>query len=97
MIHEIGSLQLTEEREKWEMERQEKEKELVDLRHHLEEQLKEKDEDMKALEKRVTSMKGDMDRLEISHPQEIKDLTVKHQQQVAVAHCKVILLLHLVL
>lgn len=89
MIHEIVSLQLTEEREKWELERQEKEKELVDLRHHFEEQLKEKDDEMKALEKRVISMKGDLDRLEISHHQEIKDLTVKHQQQVAVAHCKV--------
>lgn len=89
MIHEIVSLQLAEEREKWEVERQEKEKELVDLRHHLEEQLKEKDEEMKALQKRVTSMKEDMDRLQISHHQEIKDLTVKHQQQVAVAHCKV--------
>lgn len=89
MIHEIVSLQLAEEREKWEVERQEKEKELVDLRHHLEEQLKEKDEEMKALQKRVTSMKEDMDRLQISHHQEIKDLTMKHQQQVAVAHCKV--------
>lgn len=89
MIHEIVSLQLAEEREKWEVERQEKEKELVDLRHHLEEQLKEKDEEMKALQKRVASMKEDMDRLQISHHQEIKDLTMKHQQQVAVAHCKV--------
>lgn len=89
MIHEIVSLQLTEEREKWEVERQEKEKELVDLRHHLEEQLKEKDEEMKALQKRVTSTKEDKDRLEISHHQDIKDLTVKHQHQVAVAHCKV--------
>lgn len=80
---------MTEEREKWEVERQEKEKEVVDLRHHLEEQLKEKDEEMKALQKRVTSMKENMDRLEISHHQNIKDLTVKHHQQVAVERCKV--------
>lgn len=88
-MHKIVSLQLTQEREKWEVERQEKEKELVDLRHHLEEQLKERDEEMKALHKRVTSMKEDMDRIDISHHQEIKDLTNKHQQQVPVAHCVV--------
>lgn len=88
MINEILFLQLTEEREKWEVERQEK-KELVDLRHHLELQLKEKDEEMKALQKRVSSMNEAVDRLESSNHQEIKDLTAKHQQQVAVAHCKV--------
>lgn len=86
MIYKIISLQLTEEREKWEVERLEKEKELVDLRHHLEGQLKEKDEEMKALQKRLSSMKEHMDRLGISHDQEIKDLTIKHQQQVTVAH-----------
>lgn len=86
MIYKIISLQLTEEREKWEVERLEKEKELVDLRHHLEGQLKEKDEEMKALQKRLSSMKEHMDRLDISHDQEIKDLTIKHQQQVTVAH-----------
>lgn len=85
MIHEIASLQLIEEREKWEVERQEKEKELVVLRY----QLKEKDEDIKVLQKNVTSIKEDMDRLEISHHQAIKDLTAKHQQQVVIAHCKV--------
>lgn len=74
---------MSDEREKWEVERQEKEKELVHMKLHQEEQLKEKEEEMKTLlEKRVSSVKEDMDRLELSLQLEINDLTMKHQQEV---------------
>lgn len=59
------------------------------MKHRLEEQLKEKEEEMKTLlEKRVSSVKEDMDRLELSLQLEIKDLTMKHQQEVGAANCE---------
>lgn len=56
------------------------------MRHHLEEQLKEKEELKALLEKQITSLKEDMDGLKLSHQQEIKNLTVKHQQEVGVTN-----------
>lgn len=74
---------MSDEREKWEVEKQEKEKELAYMKLHQEGQLKEKEEEMKTLlEKRVSSVKEDMDRLELALQLEIKDLTMKHQQEV---------------
>ena len=40
---------MAEEKEKWEEERQEKEKELLDVRHLVEEQRREKEGELKAL------------------------------------------------
>lgn len=78
---------MSDEREKWEVERQEKEKELAYVKLQQEEQLKEKEEEMKTLlEKQVSSVKEDMDRLELSLQLEMKDLTMKHQQEVGVTN-----------
>lgn len=72
--------------EKWEEERQEKEKELHDVRHRLEEQRREGEEEVKALlEKQAAAVDQVTQRLESSHKQERKDLMEKHRQEVEFA------------
>lgn len=73
---------MTEEREKWEKERQEKVKEVLDVRYHLEEQMREKEEVKALLEKQVMAVGEVTERLETSYQQERKDLMEKHQQKV---------------
>lgn len=76
-------MQLTEEREKWEEERQEKDKELVNVRHHLEEQRGKWEEEVKALlEKQAVAVEEETKRLETSCKQEMNNLKEKHQQEV---------------
>lgn len=76
-------LQLTEEKEKWEEERQEKEKELLHVRHLMEEQRREGEEAVKALlEKQALALEEVGERLKISHQKELKDLTEKYKQEV---------------
>lgn len=75
--------QLAEEREKWEDERQEKDKALLDVRHLLEEQRREQEEEVKALvERQALAVEEATERLRKSHQEEVKDLMEKHQQQV---------------
>lgn len=74
---------MDEEREKWEEERQEKVKELDDVRHILTGQRREREEEVKALlEKQVLAVEEATGILRISHQQEIKDLKDKQQQEV---------------
>ncbi|XP_017270711.1 pericentrin isoform X2 [Kryptolebias marmoratus] len=76
-------VELADEREKWEKERQEKEK-LFGVTHLLEEQMKEKEEEVKALlEKQGLAVKEATEKLKASHQQEIKNLMEKHQQEVS--------------
>lgn len=76
-------MQLTEEREKWEDERQEKDKELVNVRHHLEEQRGKWEEEVKVLlEKQAVAVEEETKRLETSYKQEMNNLKEKHQQEV---------------
>lgn len=78
---------MTEEREKWEEERQEKAKELLDVRYHLKEQIKQTEEEVKALlEKQVTAVAEVTERLETSYQQERKDLMEKQQQEVGLTN-----------
>lgn len=66
-------------REKWEEERQEKNKELFDVIHHL----KEKEEEVKGLlEKQVQAVEEATEKLKASHQQEITNLMEKHQREV---------------
>ena len=81
-------LKLAEEKEKWEDERQEKEK-LLYSTHLLEEQMKEKEEEVKALlEKQVLAVEETAEKLKTSHQLEKKDLMEKHQQEVGFTNCK---------
>lgn len=76
-------LQLAEEKEKWEEERREKEKELLDVRHLMEEQRRESKNEVKALlEKQVQAVEEATEKLKKSHQLEINDLMGKHQQEV---------------
>lgn len=78
---------MAEEKEKWEEERQEKEK-LLGVTHLLEEQMKEKEEEVKALlEKQVLAVEEATEKLKASHQQEMKDLMQKHQQEVGFTYC----------
>lgn len=71
-------------KEKWEEERLEKDKEIFDVRHLLDEQMKEKVDKVKALlEKQAQAA----EKLKVSHQQEIKDLMEKHQQEVRFINC----------
>ncbi|XP_047200841.1 pericentrin isoform X3 [Girardinichthys multiradiatus] len=75
--------ELAEEKEKWEEERQEKEK-LIDATRLLEEKMKGKEEEVKTLlEKQAMAVEEASGRLEASHEQEIKDLMAKHQQEIS--------------
>uniref|UniRef100_UPI0037E7F2AE pericentrin isoform X2 n=1 Tax=Semicossyphus pulcher TaxID=241346 RepID=UPI0037E7F2AE len=77
-------VEFTEEKEKWEYERQEKEKDLLDVRRHLEEQRKGREEEVKALlEKQIMVVEEVTERLKTSHQQEIKHLMEKHQQEIS--------------
>lgn len=70
-------------KEKWEEERQEKDKALLDMRHRLEEQKREREEEVKVfLEKQVMAVEEATKRLESCHQEEIKDLMEKQQQEV---------------
>lgn len=72
---------MADEREKWETEKQEKEK-LLDVTGLLREQLKEKENEVKALlEKQVLAVQEATEKLNSSHQQQIKLLTEKHQQE----------------
>ncbi|XP_023807688.1 A-kinase anchor protein 9-like isoform X2 [Oryzias latipes] len=74
--------ELADEREKWETEKQEKEK-LLDVTGLLREQLKEKENEVKALlEKQVLAVQEATEKLNSSHQQQIKLLTEKHQQEI---------------
>lgn len=70
--------QFAKEREKWEEERQEKEKGLLDVTHVLKEQMKEKEEALK--EKQALAVKEATEKLKASHQREMKDLMEKHQE-----------------
>lgn len=53
------------------------------MRHHLEEQRREREEEVKALlEKQDVAVEEATQRIETSHQQEMKDLMEKHQQEV---------------
>lgn len=68
----------------------EKEKELRDVRHHLEEQRREREEEVKVkalLEKQVVAVEEATEKLKTSHQQEINDLMEKHQQEVGLTNC----------
>lgn len=79
---------MAEEKEKWEEERQEKDKELIDVRQHLEEQRREREEEVKALlEKQIVAVEEATERLKTSHQQEMEDLMEKHQQEVGFTDC----------
>lgn len=53
------------------------------MRHHLEEQRREREEEVKALlETQVVAVEEATERLKTSHQQEMKDLMEKHQQEV---------------
>lgn len=76
-------------KEKWEEERQEKDKALLDVRHRLEEQRWEREEEVKVfLEKQVMAVEEATKRLESFHQEEIKDLMEKHQQEVRLSKLK---------
>uniref|UniRef100_A0A3B5B329 Pericentrin-like n=1 Tax=Stegastes partitus TaxID=144197 RepID=A0A3B5B329_9TELE len=79
-LEEIQAQSLAEEKEKWEEERQEKEKEFLDVAHLL----KKKEDEVKALtEKQVLALKEATEKLKASHQHEIKDLLEKHQQEIS--------------
>lgn len=68
---------MTQEREKWEEERQEKDNELFEVRRHLEEQRSKWAEEVKALlEKQATSAEEVTSRLQERHHQEVGQATV---------------------
>jgi len=76
-------LQLVEEKEKWEEEIQEKDKDLLDVRQHLEEQRRERQEEVEALlEKQLVAVEEATERLKTSHRQEMEDMKEKQQQEV---------------
>ncbi|KAM4541725.1 pericentrin isoform 3-T3 [Odontesthes bonariensis] len=78
--------ELAEEKEKWEDERQEKEK-LLSTTRLLEEQMKEKEEEVKALlEKQFLAVEEAAEKLKTSHQLEKKDLMEKHQQEISALH-----------
>lgn len=53
------------------------------MKHHLEEQRREREEEVKALlEKQVVAVEEASERLKTSHQQDIKNLMEKHQQEV---------------
>ncbi|XP_072221841.1 pericentrin isoform X1 [Leuresthes tenuis] len=80
--------ELAEEKEKWEDERQEKEK-LLNTTHLLEEQMKEKEEEVKALlEKQVLAVEEAAEKLKTCHQLEKKDLMEKHQQEISELHAR---------
>ncbi|KAM4540827.1 pericentrin [Fundulus diaphanus] len=82
-IMKAKDAELAEEKEKWEEERQEKEK-LIDATRLLEEKMKEKEEEVKALvEKQVLAVAEASGRLKASHEQEIRVLMEKHRQEVS--------------
>lgn len=73
---------MAEEKEKWEEERQEKEK-LIDSKRLLVEKVKEKEEEVKVLlEKQILAVEEATARLKASHEQEVRNLIEKHQQEV---------------
>ncbi|XP_041827485.1 pericentrin isoform X2 [Melanotaenia boesemani] len=75
--------ELAEEREKWEEEKQEKEK-LLNMNRLLEEQMREKKEEVKALlNKQNLVVKEATEKLEASHQQVITDLKEKHSQEIS--------------
>lgn len=86
MLNAVNNLhdspkKLADEREKWEMEKQEKEQ-LLDETSLLREQVKEKENEVKALlEKQVLAVQEATQKLSSSHQEQIKDLTEKHQQE----------------
>lgn len=66
----------------------EKDKEIFDARHLLEEQMKEKVDEVKTLlEKQAQAVEEATEKLKASHQQEIKDLMEKHQQEVRFINC----------
>lgn len=72
-----------QEREKWEEERQEKDKELLEVRRHLEEQSSKWEEEVKALlEKQAASVEEVTNRLQTSHKEETSSLQERHRQEV---------------
>lgn len=74
---------MTQEREKWEEERQEKDKELLEVRRHLDEQRSKWEEEVKALlERQATSVEEVTGRLQRSHKEEISRLQERHHQEV---------------
>lgn len=74
---------MTHEREKWEEERQEKDKELLEVRRHLEEQRSKWEEEVEALlEKQATAVEEVTNRLQMSHKEEMSRLHERHQQEV---------------
>lgn len=78
--------QVTLEREKWEEESQEKDKELFEVRRQLEEQRSKWEEEVKALlEKEATSAEELTNRLQMSHKEEISRLQEAHHQEVGKA------------
>lgn len=77
---------MAEEKEKWEDERQEKEK-LIDAARLLEEKMKEKEEEVKAVvEKQARAVEEASGKLRASHKQEIRILLENHQQEVGFAN-----------
>ncbi|KAM4723553.1 pericentrin isoform 2-T2 [Anableps anableps] len=82
-IMKAKDAELAEEKEKWEEERQEKEK-LINATRLLEERMKEKEEEVKALiEKQTQDVEEALERLEASHKQEVRNLVEKHQQEIS--------------
>lgn len=75
-------LQATQEREKWEEERQEKDKELHGVRRHLEEQRSKWEEEARALLEKQAASAEVTNGLQTSHKEEISRLQERHRQEV---------------
>lgn len=85
-INVTWRLQVAQEREKWEEERQEKDKELFQVRHHLEEQRGKWEEEVKTLlEKQATSVEEVTNRLQMAHKEEVRRMQERHHQEVGIA------------
>lgn len=82
-INKTWCRQVTQEREKWEEERQEKDKELFEVRSHLEEQRNKWEKEVKALlEKQAVAVEEVTNRLQMSHKEEISRLQERQRQEV---------------
>lgn len=72
-----------EEREKWEVELQEKEEEVRGVTRLLEEQRREREEEVRALlERQVLAVEEVTERLRSSHREEVQQLQGRHQEEV---------------
>lgn len=79
----VSFFQLAEEREKWEDEKQEKDKDFLQIKRLLEEQRRERKEEVMALlEKQRVLVEEATERLRACHRQEMKELEEKHQTEV---------------